>query len=51
MPRLTIGYPLPVSYNISKSDNPELFEIIELCKKSDSEMIERLVAYAKKVCS
>ena len=40
--------PLPFSYTISKFDEPELFEIIDLCKNNDNNMIKRLLAYAKK---
>ena len=41
--------PLPVSYTISKSEEPELFEIISLCKNTDETMIKRLRAYATKL--
>ena len=41
--------PLPVSYTISKADEPELFEIINLCKNTDNNMIKRLSAYVRKL--
>ncbi|MBR4341422.1 MAG: helix-turn-helix transcriptional regulator [Lachnospiraceae bacterium] len=41
--------PLPVSYTISKLNEPELFEIINLCKNADNNMIKRLSVYVKKL--
>ena len=41
--------PAPISFTISKADDPELFEIIRICKRSDSNMISRLIAYAIKL--
>ena len=41
--------PYPNSYTISKSTEPELFELISICKKSDDNMIKRLSAYASKL--
>ena len=34
--------PMPVSYTISKTADPELFEIINICKMSNDNMIKRL---------
>ena len=41
----------PVSYTISKFDEPELFELIDLCKKANNDMIKRLSAYASQLHS
>ena len=41
--------PTPISYTISKSTDPELFEIIRLCKNPESDMAKRLMAYANKL--
>ncbi len=40
---------LPISYTISKATNPELFEIVNIFKKSDSDTVKRLFAYAVKL--
>ena len=37
----------PVSYTVSKSEDPEMFEMIRLCKNSDTDMIKRILTYAK----
>ena len=41
--------PFPVAYTITKSDDPELFEIVSLCKKTDTNMTDRLFAYINKL--
>ena len=41
--------PMPVSYTISKTADPELFEIINICKMSNDNMIKRLSTYAAKL--
>ena len=41
--------PLPVSYTISKANEPELFEIINLCKNTDTNMIKRLSTFVRKL--
>ena len=41
----------PVSYTVSKSTDPELFEIIKLCKSTDHKITLRMIAYANKICS
>ena len=41
--------PMPVSYTISKTADPELFEIINICKMSNDNMIKRLSTYATKL--
>jgi transcriptional regulator with XRE-family HTH domain len=41
--------PNPISYTISRKTDPELFEIIRLCKTSESDMAKRLTAYATKI--
>ncbi|WP_026658015.1 helix-turn-helix domain-containing protein [Butyrivibrio sp. AC2005] len=41
--------PAPISFTISKADDPELFEIIRICKVSDNNMINRLITYANKL--
>ena len=41
--------PMPVSYTISKTDDPVLYEIITICKRSNDNMIKRLSAYATKL--
>ena len=41
--------PAPVSYTIFKSDNPELFRIVEMCKNTDKDMQNRIVAYLKRL--
>ena len=38
--------PHPISYTISKSTDPELFEIVNICKNADNSMLKRLFAYA-----
>jgi transcriptional regulator with XRE-family HTH domain len=43
--------PQPTSYTISKLDDPELFEMISICKNSNSNMIKRMVLYAEKLSS
>ena len=41
--------PTPVSFTISKADDPALFELIRICKESDNNMINRLITYANKL--
>lgn len=41
--------PLPVTYTISKAEEPEVFEIIRLCKEADHDMIDRIMAYASRL--
>ena len=41
--------PHPISYTISKSTDPELFEIVNICKNADNSMLKRLFAYACKL--
>ena len=43
--------PLPISYTISKSNDPELFELVKLYKDTDSNKKNRLILYAKKISS
>jgi transcriptional regulator with XRE-family HTH domain len=43
--------PEPVSYTISKADEPELFEIISMCKNSNDKVLKRMMAYAEKLSS
>ncbi len=38
----------PISYTVSKVDDPVLFEMISICKNSD-DMTRRLVSYAEKL--
>ena len=37
--------PSPTQIVIDKESNPELFELIELCRNNDSAQIKRLIAY------
>ena len=39
----------PNSYTILKSTEPELFDLISKCKKSNEDMIKRLSIYASKL--
>ena len=39
----------PVSYTISKAADPELYEIINICKTSNDNIIKRLSTYAAKL--
>ena len=41
--------PHPISYTISKSTDPELFELINICKAADNSAFKRLFAYATKL--
>lgn len=41
--------PLPVSYTISGAEDPELFEIIRLCKAADNKMVSRILSYTIKL--
>lgn len=41
--------PAPISFTIFKADDPELFEIIRICKASDNNMVNRLITYANKL--
>ncbi len=41
----------PISYTVSKKDDPVLFEMISICKNSDDDMTRRLVSYAEKLLS
>lgn len=41
--------PQPISYTISKSTDPDLFEIINICKNSDDSVVKRLSVYASKL--
>ena len=41
--------PEPVIFTISKADNPELFELISICKDSNNDMLKRLVLYVEKL--
>lgn len=41
--------PQPISYTISKSTEPDLFEIINICKNSDDGVVKRLSVYASKL--
>ncbi len=43
--------PEPVIFTISKADNPELFELISICKDSNDTMLKRMMLYAKKITS
>lgn len=43
--------PEPVSYTISKTKDPELFEIISICKNSDENLLNRVLIYAQKLSS
>ena len=40
---------IPVTYTISKAEDPMLFEIIKLCKKADNDTISRIMAYASRL--
>jgi len=40
---------IPVAYTISKAEDPMLFEIIQLCKNADNDMISRIMAYASRL--
>ena len=37
--------PSPTQIVIDKESNPELFELIELCRNNDSDQIKRLISY------
>lgn len=37
--------PSPTQIVVDKETNPELFELIELCRNKDSEQIKRLITY------
>ena len=39
----------PLSYTISKSTDPDLFQIVNMCKNSDDGMVKRLYSYASKL--
>ncbi|MCR5754531.1 MAG: helix-turn-helix transcriptional regulator [Acetatifactor sp.] len=41
--------PFPIAYTISGKEDPELFEIIRLCKQSNSAMVNRILSYAVKL--
>ncbi len=41
--------PHPVTYTISKFEDPELFEIIKTCKNADKNLINRVTAYISKL--
>lgn len=41
----------PISYTVSKKDDPVLFEMIIICKNSKDDITRRLVSYAKKLSS
>lgn len=41
--------PQPISYTISKSTDPDLFEIINICKNLDDGLVKRLSVYASKL--
>lgn len=41
--------PQPHSYIISKSEEPEIFEIISLCRDTDRQTMQRIMAYANKL--
>ena len=41
----------PISYTVSKVDDPVLFEMINICKNSDNDITRRLVSYAEKLLS
>lgn len=41
--------PSPTQIIIDKNDNPELFNLIELCKNNDSKQLERLIEYYDKI--
>ena len=43
--------PLPNSYVVSKANDPELFEIISICKNSKDNTLRRMIAYAEKLSS
>jgi len=43
--------PEPVSYTISKTEDPKLFEIISICKNSDENLLNRVLIYAQKLSS
>jgi len=49
MPLRFIHTTINVSYTISKAADPELFEIINICKGANDNMIKRLSAYAAKL--
>ena len=42
-----VDNPSPSSYTIFKSNNPEMFELIKLCKNLNNTAQNRLLAYAK----
>jgi hypothetical protein len=39
----------PISYTVSKVDDPVIFEMISICKNSDNDITKRLVSYAEKL--
>ena len=41
--------PNPLSYTITKLTDPELYEIISICKNADNGTIKRLFTYASKL--
>ena len=41
--------PRPVIYTISKAEDPQLFEIVRLCKTADKNLIDRIIAYASRL--
>ena len=41
--------PLPVTYTVNKEDDPQLFEVIRLCKTADKKLIDRIIAYASRL--
>ena len=41
--------PHPNSYITRKEENPDLFDLVELCKSSDLEFTNRVLSYAKKL--
>ena len=43
--------PHPISYTVSKLDDPELFELVKLYKGTDCNKKNRLLLYAKKLSS
>ncbi len=41
--------PNPTSYTIFKAEDPQLFEVIKICKYADNSMIDRIMTYADKI--
>ncbi len=41
--------PKPISYIVTLKDNPELFEMVKICKNTNDKMLRRIISYAEKL--